>query len=364
VGRALLIGLLGALLAAAAAAFGPLLLLLPGCALVLLAVVSAAWALLAGRGRLERRVAEARVVEDEPCAITLEARLLLPPPPGSELVEPLAAGPPRPVQWRRRHRLDTEVRFPRRGRHVLEPARLVVRDPLGVAARQVRSPRGEEVLVLPRIEPVRAARAGAAHALALARTSGQASEEGPRVDFDTLREARPEVPATRIHWPAVARTGTLIERSLLAPIERRPLVALDAASPTSPEALDSAVRAAASLCVALARAGGCHLLLPGERRPAHIDPALAAWPPLHVRLALVEEDEQLTVPARLGPVGALYWVTARSPEAALAGLPGGFARGANSARFLVTPGPAPKGSAFTVAGCHGRRVGRASRRAA
>jgi uncharacterized protein (DUF58 family) len=361
VGRALLIALLGGLLAVAAAAFGPVLLLLPGCALVLLAVVCAGWALLAGRGRLERRLEATRVLEEEPCAFALEARLILPPPPGSELVEPLSPESRRPVQWRRRHRLEGELRFPRRGLHPLEPARLVVRDPLGIAAREVRSSRGQEVLVLPRIEPVRAARAGA-RALALTDSSPEMSEEGPRVDFDTLREAPPEAPATRIHWPAVARTGTLIERTLLAPTERRPLVVLDAASTTSLDALDSAVRAAASLCVALARAGGCDLLLPDERRPAHIDSGLAAWPPLHARLALVEEGERVTVPTRLGRVGAIFWVTGGDGD--LAGVPGGLLRGAASARFVVAPGPATKGSVFTVAGCHGRRVGRAARRAA
>jgi hypothetical protein len=60
VGRALLTGLLGALLATAAVALGPSALLLPGCALLVLALASAAWALLAGRGRLERRLGATR----------------------------------------------------------------------------------------------------------------------------------------------------------------------------------------------------------------------------------------------------------------------------------------------------------------
>ena len=49
-----------------------------------------------------------------------------------------------------------------------------------------------------------------------------------------------------------------------------------------------AVRAAASLCVHLAREGGCALLLPGDRRPVDIGHDLGAWPALHARLALVE----------------------------------------------------------------------------
>ncbi len=46
------------------------------------------------------------------------------------------------------------------------------------------------------------------------------------------------------------------------------------------------MRAAASLCVELARSGGCDLLVPGERRPLPIDPALRAWPEAHVRIAV------------------------------------------------------------------------------
>ena len=48
-----------------------------------------------------------------------------------------------------------------------------------------------------------------------------------------------------------------------------------------------AVRAAASLCVHLARKDGCAILLPGERRPIEIGHDLGAWPAVHARLALV-----------------------------------------------------------------------------
>jgi uncharacterized protein (DUF58 family) len=361
VARAVLTGLLGLLLAAIGAFFGASALLLPGCALVILAIAAALWAGLAGWGRLERHVATERIVEDEPTVAVLEARTLLPTPPGSELVEPLAAEVGRPARWGRRHRVETEIRFPRRGRHRLEPARLVVRDPLGLAARELRSRAGQEVLVLPRIEPVRAARPGGGRLSALSRLSESASEEGPRVDFDTLREARAETPVTRIHWPAVARTGQLVELSLLAQIDRRPVVVLDASSPDSEGALDAAVRAAASLCVAFARAGGCDLLLPGERRPSYVDATLSSWPGLHAHLALVEAGGQPVLPSRLGRAGAVFWVTAH-PEGA--GLPSSLARTSGSASYLVTPGPATPASAFAVAGCHGRRLGRTARRAA
>ena len=359
--RALLTGLLGGLLAAVGAVFGASALLLPGCALVILAVASVAWAGLAGRGRLERTVSAERIVEEEPCPVVLEGRTLLPALAGSEIVEPLAEDARRPTRWARRHRFETEVRFPRRGRQSLEPARLVVRDPLGIASRELRSPPGQEVLVLPRIEAVRAVRPSGGALSALSRLSEAASNDGPRVDFDSLRDARPETPVSRIHWPAVARTGQLVELTLLAQIDRRPVVVLDATSPSSPEALDSAVRAAASLCVAFARAGGCDLLLPGERRPSYVDATLAAWPGLHAHLALVEAGGQPAVPSRLGRTGAVFWVTAHPERGSL---PTGLARTTSSTCYLVTPGHAEASSAFMVAGCHGRRLSSAGRRAA
>ena len=135
---------------------------------------------------------------------------------------------------------------------------------------------------------------------------------------------------------------------------------LDAARPSTDEALDSAVRAAASLCVWLARAGGCDLLLPGERRPATVDPGLVAWPALHARLALIPAGAAPAAVQRLGR-GALFWVT---PSAAQ-GPPRGMLRAAAADRYLVAPGPPPVAAAFEVAGCHGRRLARAcARRAA
>src|SRR4029078_12472989 len=80
------------------------------------------------------------------------------------------------------------------------------------------------------------------------------------------REPRPGSPASRIHWPAVARGHGLMERKLISEADSRPLVVLDPRTPASQDALDAAVRAAASLCVHFARRSGCSLLLPGDRR--------------------------------------------------------------------------------------------------
>ena len=365
-GRALSTALLGGALLLAGAAFGPTPLLVPGAALLPVGVGAAIWVAMAARGaRVERRLWVTRAVEHEPVAMTLETHTRLSPPPGSELVEPLLAEASRPAGGQRVQGLRAETSFSRRGRVRLEPALLRVRDPLGLALREVRSP-ATELLILPRVEAVRVGRGGPAPGDRLAAPTPAEVTDVAEVEIDSLREASAEASATRIHWPAVARTGVLMERTLVPESANRPLVILDAAEPESPDALDSAVRAAASLCVWLARAGGCELLLPGDRRPSKIDAALTAWPALHARLALVEPDGSTPAPGSLGRAGSTLWVMARAPglAAGARALPQSMTRAGSGERYVVAPGPGGPGVAFTVAGCHGRRLGRSARRAA
>jgi uncharacterized protein (DUF58 family) len=149
----------------------------------------------------------------------------------------------------------------------------------------------------------------------------------------------------------VARTGTLVERRLTDEAERLPLVVVDPHRPAGEEALDRALRAAASLCVHLARQGGCTLLLPGERRAQAIDPDLHAWPALHSRLALISAGEAPGA-AAANRAGVVLWVSARS-----GGIPPGLARAAAGERYLVSPFPlAGRRAAFRVAGCTGQRL--------
>src|SRR5204863_261368 len=82
-------------------------------------------------------------------------------------------------------------------------------------------------------------------------------------------------PASRIHWPALARGHGMMERRLRMDMDARPLVVLDTRGPAGEDAVDEAVRAAASLALHLARAGGCALLLPGERRATT---GVGSWP--------------------------------------------------------------------------------------
>jgi len=273
-------------------------------------------------------------------------RGLLPPAGGSVI----PAGNAAPIGLRQALRGPVAVTLSagRRGRHELVPGHVRIGDPLGMIQRSVPfAP--VDVLVLPRIEPVSADPAGGAAGLGL--SSSRAATNAAALEVDGVRPHRAGAPASRIHWPTVARTGTLIERRLTDEAERLPMVVVDPQRPADEESLDRALRAAASLCVHLARRGGCALLLPGERRATAIDPDLHAWPPLHARLALVAAG-QTPGAAGANRAGAIVWVTARSN-----GLPGTLARAGAGQRYLVSPFPLPgRPVAFQVAGCSGQRL--------
>ncbi len=361
--RALATAALGVALCLGGGAFDSVSLYVPGVALVLLSVVSYAWVWLAARGAAVVRAAgPARVMEEEAYPLRLEVESGVVPPPGGELLEPLL-GWPVPVggRWSRRVRIN--VRFSRRGRRVLEPARLVIRDPLGLSVREVVGAETDEVLVLPRIEPVLASGGGAGsgtspHAGAGARLRPRIEASAAELEIDGLRPYREGAPASRIHWPTVARTGDVLERRLVADLDSAPLVVLDATQPASDEALDAAVRAAASLCLELARSGGCSLLLPGERRPVSLAPDLGAWPHAHARLAVVKPGAAVAPAGRAPRMGGIFWVTAASARRP----PRPLSRLAAGARYLVSPTPLPGyRTAFTVAGCSGQLLDRAAR---
>jgi uncharacterized protein (DUF58 family) len=363
--RPLAVALFGLALCLAGATFDTASLYVPGVALMAIAAGATAWVTLAASGAaIERRAGPHTVTEEEPYPLRIEVRSGTLPPPGGELIEPLLGWPvPIAGRWSRRVRIN--VRFSRRGRRVLEPGRLVIRDPLRLHVRELVGASGDEVLVLPRVEPVTAPGGGGAGAGDRGGPGIDPGVMGRRLDasraeleIDGLRPYREGTSASRIHWPTVARRGEMLERRLVAELDSAPLIVLDPSAPDTEEGLDMAVRAAASLCVHLGRAGGCAMLLPGDRRPIEIGHDLAGWPGVHARLALVESG-----PAPAGSVlgprgGAVIWVTgagiAKAPRA-LERLPAG-------ARIVVSPTPLPGVRAlFEVAGCTGCLVERARR---
>jgi uncharacterized protein (DUF58 family) len=325
-----------------------------GVALLGLAIVSVGWVELATLGgRLERLSGPGRLEESEAYMLRIRLRRTLLPPPGGELSDPLlersvSVGP----RWPRR--LDRAVWLTSPGRVKLDPARLVVRDPLGLWQRRLDSDEPLDLVVLPRVDPVRWAGHGA-EPRGQSPGSGHASDAvsrrgGPaQFEVDGLRPYQDGSPASRIHWPAVARTGEMIERRLVAGGEPRPLVVFDPRGAADPAHRERAMRAAASLCVELGRSGGCDLLLPGERRPFTIDPALRSWPEAHVRIAVSDPNAAPTLLAALRG-SAVLWVTAGR------GLPSSL-RGLRAGSFVITPTGSRRVAAFRVSGCFGYPVG-------
>jgi uncharacterized protein (DUF58 family) len=366
--RAAAVGIAGLALILVALLFdaGPL--FVPGVALVVLAVAAPVWVgLAADAASIERHLESERVVEDEPIEATIEVTRGHWGLPGAAVLDPLAGkpvaihAPMSLISGGRSASVRIVACFPRRGVRRIDPPTLIVSDALELA-RVVRvspSP-AQEILVLPRTERVRWV-PGAGEKWR--RAAGVAAVEPMgATEVDGLRPYRHGTPASRIHWPALARGAGLLERRLRADTDSRPLVVVDARGSGPPEHLDAAVRAAASLVLELGKRSGCGLLLPGEHRPLEIEPDLAAWPIAHARLALVEggvggsgsRAPSLAQGARSAQV--VYVAATPQPR-----LPVGLAGAGVRAAVVVVPKPLASQPAhdatFEVAGCIGFVVG-------
>ena len=160
----------------------------------------------------------------------------------------------------------------RPGAHVLGPTPLRLLDDLGLFSRLVLGGAPESVLVLP--EP---ARPPAGLRRGGAEVSGDPEPDG-------LRPYVPGTPMSRIHWPSAARGGGVQERHFVSGRDQLPLVVVDTSSAVI---ADQIARDAAGIVLALARSGGCRVLLPGDRVATTLDDT-AGWPALHRRLAALE----------------------------------------------------------------------------
>lgn len=350
---------LGGLLLVVAAMFDAEPLYVPGLAFLGVSVGAVLWVLGGSTGlRVTRTVSSRRAVEDEPIAVRVAVTSRRPQPTGAVLDELLPA-PHALAVGRRETVVELRVRFARRGRKVLAPARVAVRDPFGLVTRVVRANRGDEVLVLPRVERVRTPDGdGGDGRVATRRGRPSVAAE---IELDGLRQHRVGTPASRIFWPALARGQGLMERRLRADSDTRPLLVLDPRGAATDEDLDAAVRATASLAVQLAREGGCALLAPGDRRPFLLDATFHGWHHAHARLALVDGRTAPALGGLAARRGPIVFVSARritrAPRA-LVHAPGG-------GRILVVPGSiAGRRAEFTVAGCSGYELSRVQARTA
>ena len=284
-------------------------LFVPAVALILIGLAAPAWVWVSASGaRAERHLQAERVVEDQPLEATIEVRRSHLGLPGAEVVDPFTGsrlelgGPLSPFTGGQVANVRVVTRFPRRGLQRLAPPSLVVRDPLDLArVERTSAAAAQQLLVLPRTERVRWLSSSRGRRFDLPEGDSPA-EAFAAVDVDGLRPYRVGTPASRIHWPAVARGAGLIERRLKADGDSRPLVVLDARGSGPPELLDAAVRAAASLTLEFARSGGCGLLLGGEQRVTAVDRELITWPAAYARLAMVQGGPLARAPG-LGPAG-------------------------------------------------------------
>ena len=363
--RAGAVGAGGLLLILIALLFEAAPLFVPGIGLIVLAVAAPSWVHLSARSaRIERHLESTRVVEDEPIEATIEVSRGHWGLPGAAVLDPLAGHPVdvhaslSMLSGARTASVRIVAAFPRRGIRRIEPPSLVVADALELSCVVRLSPSpAQELLVLPRTERIRWV-PGAGEKWR--RAVGVASVEPlGATEVDGLRPYRHGTPASRIHWPALARGAGLLERRLRADTDSRPLVVVDARGSESADHLDAAVRAAASLVLELGTRVGCGLLLPGEHRPLEVDPDLVAWPVAHARLALVEDGPQARAPS-LAP-GARSAQVLYVAAAPLARLPPGLAGAGVRAAVLVVPKPLAalpaNEAAFEVSGCVGFVVG-------
>lgn len=321
--------------------FGTPALIVPAVALLAAAVLAPLSVRLASwRLSLERAPLSATAQEGEQLLVATGVsgpRLLR---RGGEL-EPVVGAASVPSRSLPGSRIEVSVTAGRRGLCSVAPGVLRFGDPFGLCERRIVSP-ATELLVLPRVSRIERAELARLRELARERQHALAASSG---EPDGLHAALEGAPAGRIHWPSYARTGTLLERRLHAAGDPLPLLVLDGAPGAQREDFDCAVRAAASLTVALARAGGCRVMLPGERRTRLLEPSLEGWQRFHAQLALLQAGARPARPPEGHRGTLLVWVSAAAGEPAPA-------RGWPGPLVAVCPRDAAKGEAlFEVAGC-------------
>ena len=162
----------------------------------------------------------------------------------------------------------------RPGAHLFGPSTVRVRDDLSLFASGRRAAGDPAVvLVLP------------APATSGLQPAPPGADPGGDPEPDGLQPYLRGTPAGRIHWPSVARAGEWQERRVITAPRGMPLVVVDLSGAAADEAIDWTLRTAAGQIRGLAGAGGCRVLLPGERLPIAVENLAEGWPAMHRRLA-------------------------------------------------------------------------------
>jgi uncharacterized protein (DUF58 family) len=267
--------------------------------LVVVAGCLAATAIGARRVRITRTVDQAEVVEGRPLALRFDVGGLRGLPVHAEVRG--GDGTWQRIEGGSARRLTIE----RPGAHVVGPSAVRVRDDLRLFSRRRSAGEPAVVLVLP------------APADAGAQPLPQGADPGGDPEPDGLQPYSRGTPVGRIHWPSVARAGEWQERRVVSAPRGLPLVVVDLSGAASDGAVDWTLRAAAGQIHGLARAGGCRVLLPGERLPIPVENVAEGWPTVHRRLASVRGSRDAAAPA--APPGAVHIRATQAP--ALGGAP-------------------------------------------
>jgi uncharacterized protein (DUF58 family) len=144
-----------------------------------------------------------------------------------------------------------------RGRYLLGPLAVYLSDPFYLARRKIEFDEHEELLVTPEVEDLlgrSGPRYGPSFGASRARQLFRTGEE-----YYTMRQYNEGDDLRRIHWPAVARTGTLMIRQDESSRRASGVVLIDSRSATlgrsHDAAFERAVSVAATLGVMLAERG-------------------------------------------------------------------------------------------------------------
>lgn len=185
-----------------------------------------------------------------------------------------------------------EETLPQRGRHRLTGVRLTTRFPFGLFVKAARPALTDDVVVFPAVRPV------SAETLRRLGESGDASarRRGRGNDLYNLRAYRSGDDPRFIHWRSSAKADGLLVRELEADTSPNTRLVLVGRGRRGTEALERGLSEAASLAVALVRAGagvelaGAGCAVPLGHGRAHLRRMLTA-------LALYDADAPRAEPA-------------------------------------------------------------------